>query len=312
MGMSKHQRDSIVRRTRGMIWSTLRLLLLGGLVFIILSPLIYYLANAFKSYTDMYDVTVKYIPREPTLNNFKMLTKFIDYPVTMLKTTGFVALIALLQTASCCLVGYGFGRFNFVGSKILFALVMVTLVVPPQIILLPMYVRFRNFNLLELFKFSGVLSGTSIINTPLPILLLAITALGFKSGLYIFLFRQFFRNIPVSLEEAAALDGCGSFKTFFHIMLPNATTMILTVFLFSFVLQWNDYYYTTMLMPDVENLSMRIVDAAEYYRSINSLEMVERLYYPSYIVLIGPLVILYAFTQRFFVQSVTRSGITGE
>lgn len=312
MRMSKHKKDALVKKTRGAMWSTLRLLLLGGLVFIILSPLIYYLSNAFKSYADMYDVTVKYIPREPTLNNFRMLIKFIDYPVTMLKTTGFVALIALLQTASCCLVGYGFGRFNFVGSKILFALVMVTLVVPPQIILLPMYVRFRNFNLLELFKFSGVLSGTSIINTPLPILLLAITALGFKSGLYIFLFRQFFRNIPVSLEEAAALDGCGSFKTFFHIMLPNATTMILTVFLFSFVLQWNDYYYTTMLMPDVENLSMRIVDAAEYYRSVNSLEMVERLYYPSYIVLIGPLVILYAFTQRFFVQSVTRSGITGE
>ena len=194
----------------------------------------------------------------------------------------------------------------------MFALVMVTLVIPPQIMLVPVYIRFRSFNLLQIFKFSGTLSGISLINTPWPILLLAVTALAFKSGLYIFLFRQFFRNLPVVLEEAAAIDGCSTYGTFFRIMLPNAVTMTVTVFLFSFVLQWNDYYYSTMLMPEISTLNMKIADTAYYFGTvIRQNEMLERMFYPSYLLLILPLIVLYLFAQRFFVESVATSGIVG-
>lgn len=312
MDISSRRYQLITKKGRNLLWSSIRFVLLTGLIFIILSPIIFYVSNAFKSYTDMYDVTVLYIPREPTLNNFKMLINYIDYGITLLKTIGFTVLVASLQTLSCLLVGYGLARFSFIGNKIIFALVMVTLVIPPQIMLVPIYIRFRNFNILETFKFSGVLSGVSLIDTPWPIIMLAITALAFKSGLYIFLFRQFFSNLPVVLEEAAAIDGCNTYVTFFRIMLPNAVNMVVTVFLFSFVLQWNDYYYTTMLMPDISTLNMKIADTAYYFGSvIKNTEMLERVFYPSYLLLIIPLIILYAFAQRFFVESVATSGIVG-
>lgn len=312
MQLSSRQIHAAVKTGRNLVWSVIRFVLLTGLVFIILSPLIYYFSNAFKSYTDMYDVTVTYIPRAPTLENFRMLISYIDYPVTLAKTFGFTVLVAVLQTLSCLLVGYGLARFDFKGNKIIFALVMVTLVIPPQIMLVPIYIRFRSFNLLEIFKFSGILKGISLINTPWPIILLAITALAFKSGLYIFLFRQFFRNVPVVLEEAAAIDGCNTYSTFFSIMLPNAVTMTVTVFLFSFVLQWNDYYYTRMLTPEFSTLNMKISDTAYYFGTVvKQTEMLERVFYPSYLLLILPLIILYVFAQRFFVESVTTSGIVG-
>ncbi len=312
MDISSRRYQLITKKGRNLLWSSIRFVLLTGLIFIILSPIIFYVSNAFKSYTDMYDVTVLYIPREPTLNNFKMLINYIDYGITLLKTIGFTVLVASLQTLSCLLVGYGLARFSFIGNKIIFALVMVTLVIPPQIMLVPIYIRFRNFNILETFKFSGVLSGVSLIDTPWPIIMLAITALAFKSGLYVFLFRQFFSNLPVVLEEAAAIDGCNTYVTFFRIMLPNAVNMVVTVFLFSFVLQWNDYYYTTMLMPDISTLNMKIADTAYYFGSvIKNTEMLERVFYPSYLLLIIPLIILYAFAQRFFVESVATSGIVG-
>lgn len=304
--------QSVIKKSRNAAWSLIRFVLLTGLVFIILSPLIFYTSNALKSYADMYDVTVTYIPRSPSLNNFKMLSRYIHYPITLLKTFGFTVLIAVLQTLSCLLVGYGLARFAFKGNSLMFALVMVTLVIPPQIMLVPVYIRFRSFNLLQIFKFSGTLSGVSLINTPWPILLLAVTALAFKSGLYIFLFRQFFRNLPVVLEEAAAIDGCSTYGTFFRIMLPNAVTMTVTVFLFSFVLQWNDYYYSTMLMPEISTLNMKIADTAYYFGTvIRQSEMLERMFYPSYLLLILPLIVLYLLAQRFFVESVATSGIVG-
>ncbi|MBQ7726538.1 MAG: carbohydrate ABC transporter permease [Clostridia bacterium] len=312
MQLSSRQTHALIKTGRSLIWSMIRFVLLTGLVFIILSPLIYYFSNAFKSYADMYDVTVTYIPRSPTIANFRMLIRYIDYPITVLKTFGFTVLVAVLQTLSCLLVGYGLARFNFKGNGLIFALVMITLVIPPQIMLVPIYIRFRSFNLLEIFKFSGILNGISLINTPWPILLLAITSLAFKSGLYVFLFRQFFRNVPVVLEEAAAIDGCNTYGTFFRIMLPNAVTMTVTVFLFSFVLQWNDYYYTRMLMPEFSTLNMKISDTAYYFGTVvKQTEMLERVFYPSYLLLILPLIVLYVFAQRFFVESVATSGIVG-
>ena len=177
MQFSNRKYQSVIKKSRNIVWSLIRFVLLTGLVFIILSPLIFYTSNALKSYADMYDVTVTYIPRSPSFDNFRMLSRYIHYPVTLLKTFGFTVLIAALQTLSCLLVGYGLARFAFKGNSLMFALVMVTLVIPPQIMLVPVYIRFRSFNLLQIFKFSGTLSGISLINTPWPILLLAVTAL---------------------------------------------------------------------------------------------------------------------------------------
>lgn len=141
--------------------------------------------------------------------------------------------------------------------------------------------------------------------------MLSVTANGFKNGLYIYILRQYFTNVPNVLEEAAYIDGCNIFKTFYKIMLPGAMPMLITVFLFSFVWQWNDYYYTVILAPNLPTLTMNIYGltstllggAGSYWQEIVKA--------PQTLMMMVPLIILYIFTQRYFVESIEKSGIVG-
>jgi multiple sugar transport system permease protein len=298
-------------RIKGYIWAVFRTLLLVGLIFMIIYPLLISVSNAFKTYSDMLDPTVQYLPTAPTFNNFKQAWNYLNYPFTLLCTIGYSIMIALLQTLSCTLIAYGLARFRFWGNKLIFAIIMLTLVIPPQIMLIPIYLRFRFFNIFELFKFSGIFTGLMLVNTPIPVVLLSITGLAFKSGLYIYLLRQFFVNIPEVLEEAASIDGCSIKGTFFKIMLPNALPMVVTVFLFSFVLQWNDYYYSTMLNPNIQTLGMEIMRFKSFLTAQKATWLMATTQAPLFFMLILPLILLYLFTQRFFVESVSKSGIVG-
>lgn len=293
-------------------WTIARFLLIVGIGFMILYPLFVRFLASFKTYDDIYDPTVIFVPKYGTLDNYRVVMDALNYPVTLIRTILITFAVSALQVASCTLVAYGLARFRFFGSKAIYSGVLITLVIPTQVILLPLYIRFRYFNPLELFKFSGELSGPSLINTLLPILMLSVTAVAFRNGLYILLLCQFFRNQPKVLEEAADIDGCGIFRTFWQIMLPGAIPMLVTVFLFAFVWQWNDYYYTTILSPDLEVLSMQLLGLK--FDSIGSVtgDMYAAVFNsPKLLLLIVPLLILYIFTQRFFTESIERSGIVG-
>ena len=131
-------------------WSVVRLVLILGLSFIILYPVLIKLSTSFKSMEDLYDPNVVFIPRHPTLDNFKLVWQSVNYPVALLKSLGITLVISLLQLTSCTLVAYGIARFRFKGRGILMAMIILTLVIPPQTILLPLYLRFR---FLIFFKF---------------------------------------------------------------------------------------------------------------------------------------------------------------
>ena len=169
----------------------------------------------------------------------------MDYPALLGYTAQISLLSAALQTFVCGLVGYGFARFSFPLRRVLFALVVLTIIVPVQTYLSPLYMLFRFFRipglsqLLELFGASGTFK---LIDSPWPFWLQALFGMGFRSGLCIFIFRQFYRGMPSELEEAALIDGCGGFGTYFRVMLPNARASMITVFIFSVVWHWNDYY----------------------------------------------------------------------
>ena len=215
-----------------------------------------------------------------------------SFPVTFL----YSALIAGLQVLVCGLAGYGFGRFKFRGSKILFALVMMELLVPPQTLIIPLFLRFRFFY-----------GGLNLINTYWPFIIMALTGLGIRNGLYIFMFRQTFRNMPKELEEAALIDGCSAFKTFFRVMLPNSISMMVTVFLISFAWQWTDTSFTQRFQRGTSLLANMItaVDGGE--------EEVMVLQYnnTAAVLCVLPIMLVYLIGQKFFIQGVERSGITG-
>ena len=155
-------------------------------------------------------------------------------------------------------------------------------------------------------------AGINLCNTYFPMVLLSLGGLAFKNGLYIFMLRQFFRGIPDELEESAYMDGSGTFRTFVQIILPLSIPMMITVFLFAFCWQWTDDFYTGLFFSSTNvNLLVRLVDIP------TSLKMEyagQDLYYSAIrntcgLLIILPLVVLYAFCQRFLVQGIEHSGI---
>lgn len=297
------------------IWNLFRYVLFAGLAFVILQPLIVKLSSSFKSIYDLYDSTVIFFPKQSTLYNYERVIEYYEYGKRFIKSVLLCGISGLLQTVSCTLVAYGLARFNFKGNKLVFGMAIFTMIIPTQTVLLPLFLQFKYFSPVTFFTLGFNLQGADLIGTPIPLLLLSCTANAFKNGLYIFMLRQYFKNLPVALEEAAYIDGCNRFTTFWYIMLPGARTMMVTVFLFSFVWQWNDYFYSMILMPGMDIFTTVFSKVGEAItRSDGAMrDTMQMMLYDSaaMILHIIPLIVLYIFTQKFFVQSIERSGLVG-
>lgn len=160
-------------------------------------------------------------------------------------------------------------------------------------------------------------TGINISKTYLPLILLSATGLAFKNALYIFLLRQFFRGIPDELEESAYMDGCGTFRTFVQIILPLSIPMMITVFLFAFCWQWTDDFYIGQVidMTDLADRQMLVDIVLDVPASLkNAVPEAQKIYDNAVrntngLMVIAPLVILYAFCQNFLVQGIEHSGI---
>ena len=158
-------------------------------------------------------------------------------------------------------------------------------------------------------------SGMNIANSYLPLILMSATGLAFKNGLYIFMLRQFFRGIPDELEESAYMDGCGTFRTFIQIILPLSIPMMITVFLFAFCWQWTDDFYVSLINTGIETSNQLLVDLVGSVPPSLKLGYAGQTLYETAIrntcglMIIAPLVVLYAFCQNFLVQGIEHSGL---
>ncbi len=280
-------------------WYVIRLVLILGISFMILYPFIVKGIVSFMSTNDITDNTVMYIPREGSTYFIQKALMSLDYWPALINTALLSLGVAVFQLFVSTFVGYGFARFNFVGKNILFLLTILMLIVPSQTITLPLYVNLSDF----------LGTGLSLIDTPFALLFLAITGLGLKNGLYIYMMRQFFRGMPKELEQSAYIDGAGHFRTFFAIMLPNASNMMITIFLFAFTWQWTDTTYNTMLIPNMNILTNTIMTVTT--ASSDDLVQMQALVDTSSLLLILPLLLLFLFCQRYFIQSIERSGLVG-
>ncbi len=307
------------------LWYLFRFLLLLGVSYIILFPFFSKIAASFMSVSDFSDVTVLLIPKHPTLSTYKAIITENGYFSAMANTFLLSFVCAVLQTFVCCMIGYGFAKFKFKGSKILFFIVIFTMVVPHPTLKLSLFMKFRYFDVglpgFGIMKFLGTIGLTSntslnLLNTNWPLWLLSATGLAYKNGLFIFLMRQFFKGIPDELEESAYLDGSGVFRTFLSIIIPLSVTMMITVFMFAFCWQWTDTFYSSLfyttsknhLLPTIIKTPASLTEATSqangglYSSAITN---------TCGLLIIFPLVILYLFGQKYIVQGIERSGITG-
>ena len=285
-----------------------RTLFIIGICFTILYPLLTKISMSFMAETDLYDRTVKVIAKHFTPQNYTEAAAYVHYGKLLLNTVGLCTLVSVLQALSCTVIGYGFARFHFRGRGILFALVVLCMVVPTQVILTPQYLNFKALGMLGSFR---------------PFIALGITGVAPRCGLYIFLARQFFRGIPKDIDEAASIDGAGPYKTFTSIMLKSAVPIMVTIFLFSFVWQWGENTYTNLFYSSFETIA-KTLDSLGYALADaqqggagSVVSLASKMAYQSILratttlLAIFPLLLLYVFCQKFFIQSVERTGIVG-
>lgn len=290
--------------------SCLRTLLIIGLSYIILFPVFSKISPAFMESGDLFDQTVRWLPRNPTLDNFQTAYTHMKYLMAFLNSVLLTLSVSAIQLLICTAVGYGFARFKFPGSSLLFWIAIATLVVPPQMMMLPLYLNFRYFNPFGFLPEPGL----NLMNSFWPFMLLALTGNGLRNGLFIFIMRQFFRGMPRELEDAAYVDGAGPLRTFYMVMLPGAVPALVIVFLFSFVWQWNDYFYSSMFMSNATILPIMLDKLAT---SVVGWDVEAQMHYVSLInnagslLFLAPLLLLYTFMQRYFIESIERTGLVG-
>ncbi|MBQ9209712.1 MAG: carbohydrate ABC transporter permease [Oscillospiraceae bacterium] len=300
------------------VWPIVRGLLVFGLCFVIIYPLLYMITTAFRPRSEMNDPTIIWISHHLTTSNIKDAIKTMDFWNTLGNTLFINIGCSILQVITCALTGYGFGRFNFKGKSIFFFVVILMILMPSQIILIPQYMFFRYFNPLWVYH---AITGNyiNLINSPLTMYLPALTANGIRAGLFIFLFRQAFRGLPKELEDAAYLDGCSPLKTFVSIMVPNAGSTFLTVFLLSVVWYWNDYYVSTSFFTNNSTIALQLKNLdASLTRiifnngniKINARELIVWME-AGCLISITPILIMYIFLQKYFTEGIARSGLTG-
>ncbi len=298
--------------------------LLIGISYVILFPFFAKISGSFMSKEDFVDVTVKLIPKYPTLDTYKAIISENGYFTALFNTFTLSVLCGLIQTFVCCVIGYGLAKFKFKGNKLIFFLVIFTMVIPHRTLQLSMFMKFRYFDILGIFDFLGggvfewlrilPFSSLNLNNTYWPLALLSFGGLAFKNGLYIFMMRQFFHGVPDELEESAYIDGSGVFRTFLQIILPLSVPMMITIFLFAFSWQWTDNFYTTVfftktgmtLMPDIVGVPASLTTQ---YAAQNLYESAIR--NTCGLLILLPLLIMYVFLQRYLIGGIERSGIVG-
>lgn len=276
--------------------------------FVYLYPILYMFSYSFMNRDDLLDSSVKWIPSTLYLQNYIDAAKSMSFWSSLLKGILIAGLPTFCNVLICMLVGYGFARFEFKGKKILMALLIFSYILPSQVTMIPTYVLYNN---------------TGILGTIWAFVLPAVFGNGLNAPIFILIFYQFFKQVPKVLIEAAQIDGAGYLKSFIKIAVPSAAPAILTVFLFSFVWYWNESYLTELYVQGLSTKSIwvnLVVQLKNFDASFNTLattgdtatSLNECVRMAATALSILPLLIMYFFLQKYFVESIDRTGITGE
>lgn len=311
-GSAPRKRLSLKIRARRIVWPVFRFLLLLGLSFVIVYPFLAKISNMFMSLDDLMDPTVWLVPRHPTLDNIMRVLKYGQYGEAFLNTLLISTICAVGQTFVCTMVGYGFAKFKFRGRGLFFALVILTIIIPPQTIYISLYMKFRYFDIFGLLGLLGI-GPVKLVESVAPMAVLSLTALGLKNGLYIFVMRQFFKGVPKELNEAAWVDGCGPIGSYFRIMIKMAVPMMVSIFLLSFAWQWTDTFYSELFyrkMVVLPTILGKVTTIASELITKDSM-MSNVMLNTAVIMIIAPMIVFYLFSQRFLIQGIERSGIVG-
>lgn len=263
-------------------------LLLIGVAILMLFPLLWLIGTAFKSPTeDIFSFPPQLFPAHPTWNNFK--TVWQTYPFgKYLFNSSLVATVSVgLNLLLCSLAAYPLARLNFKGKGVIFSLVVATIIIPFQIVMIPLYILAVNLGLR---------------NTYLGIILPNIV-----SAFGIFLLRQAFQNVPSELEEAARIDGCSELGIWWHVMIPAIRPALITLAIFVFIGSWSDFLWPLIVLdrPEYYTLPLGVANLAGAF----SLDW--RLVAAGSVIAIAPILLVFILLQNYIIATDISSGVKG-
>lgn len=282
------------------------LLIIIGFIFIY--PILYMISTSFMDRNDLLDSSVKWLPSSLYIQNYIAAAKSMDFWKTLGKGVIIAGVPTLFNVLTGMIVGYGFARYEFKLKKLFMGILLFSYILPDQVTMIPTYVLYNDMG---------------ILGTIWTFVLPALFGNGINSAIFILIFYSFFKQVPKVLMEAAYIDGAGHFKAFFKIAIPSAVPAIITVFLFSFVWYWNESYLTEMYVQGLTtksewtNLVIQLKNFDSNYSTrattgdmATSLNESVRMAATSLSIL--PLFLMYLVLQRQFIESIDRTGITGE
>ena len=304
------------------LWAVGRQLFMLGISYVVLYPLLYMVSNAFKPVEQYYDPSVVWIPKSLTMENFKIVALVMDIGNVMKNTVIIELRPAIISAMVCMMIGYGLARFNFRGKRFVVACVILTIIVPQQTIARSLYSSFRYFDFLGILKFLHrfipAVDTLNLIGTPWVTILPSLLGVGLKSGIFIFIYMQFFTGLPKELQEAAAIDGCGEFRTFLKIIVPTAKNINIAVLLLAVVWNWNDYYTPSMFIRTKDTIATAMASFQANLENLHNMgigvaniQTAQTQIQAACLITILPLVVLYIFLQKRFSEGIENSGLTG-
>jgi len=289
-------REQFNRRSvqRGLVSTVTHVLLLifGGLMF---APFLWMLSSALKTPAELFQYPPVLIPADPEWANFGLIFQKTGMALYFRNTTLITAINLLGVMFSCPLAAYAFARMKARGRDVLFAAMLATMMLPAAVTIIPLFILFQRLSWLDTF--------------------LPLTAPAFLgNAFYIFLLRQFFLTLPPELEDAASIDGCSYFGTYWRIMVPQVAPALLTVAVFNFTAVWNDFLWPVLVLnsQDKFTLSLGLTTLwTEYNFGAGSTSIRYDIASAAATIVILPCVVLFLLAQRSFIQGITLTGIKG-
>lgn len=282
-------------------------IILIGISFIFLYPVLKMTVTSFMSLEDLIDPTVNWVPSVMKLENYTKAAQVLNFRKSLWDSIVVSLVPTIFSVLSSALIGYGFSQYEFPGKKIWFAAVVLVFLIPTILLSIPTYVLYNKL---------GILKSLKAYVYP------AMLGFGLRQPVFIFIFYQFFNGIPNELSEAAEVDGANALQIFIKIAVPLAIPAFIITTLYSFVWYWNEtnlaisYFqgeYTTLqiAVSQFENMYRELFPGGNVGMDSASQAFNEGVLFAGTMLSILPLLVLYAFTQRWFVESADRAGIAG-
>ena len=271
--------------------------------FVYLYPMIYMVICSVMSQNDLVDPSITWVPTGISFENYLTAFETLNFFKSIGNSFLMVLPTAIFQTASTAMIGYGLARFNFPLKRMWIVLVVATFLLPVNITLIPRYVLYNQYN---------------ILNTVFPQYLPALLGQGIKSTVFILMYYMVFSSYPKAFDEAAAIDGANKFKIFYKIALPMGKSTSILTLLFSVIWYWNETEQSSLLFGSkITTLPIQLKNFAERYTALYGnndtfQRLNESVSLAGTFLSIIPMLILYVIFERQFVESIERSGITGE